>query len=112
MTMEEAMNTPGPTNGTRSQKMACQTRFAWHAQHHSCGVHGRASEWGFGRKRANRIKMVDKRPQIRNARKTLSDSDGAVLHGPAEADLTLVGWGSMKGPIIEAMTTANENGKN
>jgi 2-oxoglutarate ferredoxin oxidoreductase subunit alpha len=31
------------------------------------------------------------------------NADGVALHGPAEADLTLVGWGSTKGPILEAV---------
>ncbi len=57
----------------------------------------------------NRIKMVDKRAlKLEMLQKnSLAESDGAVLHGPATADLTLVGWGSMKGPIMEAMTVFN-----
>ena len=60
----------------------------------------------------NRIKMVDKRAQklLTLLKESTVESDGAVLHGPAVADLTVVGWGSMKGPILEAMNVANENG--
>ncbi len=60
----------------------------------------------------NRIKMVDKRAQklITLKREYLSDVEMCELHGPADADLTLIGWGSTKGPILEAMEVANENG--
>lgn len=61
----------------------------------------------------NRIKMVDKRARKLESLKkeALASNDGAELYGPADADLTMVGWGSMKGPILEAMNTANENGR-
>ncbi|QQR54701.1 2-oxoacid:acceptor oxidoreductase subunit alpha [Candidatus Peregrinibacteria bacterium] len=57
----------------------------------------------------NRIKMVDKRSRKLETlqREALVESDGAVLHGPEFADLTMVGWGSMKGPILEAMKIFN-----
>lgn len=60
----------------------------------------------------NRIKMVDKRARKLEVlkRDTLKEEDMMMLHGPAEADLTLVGWGSTKGPILEAMGIANANG--
>ncbi len=61
----------------------------------------------------NRKKMVDKRAKKLETlrRESLKDTDMFVLHGPAEADLTLVGWGSTKGPILEAMDVANNQGK-
>ena len=61
----------------------------------------------------NRIKMVDKRARKLESLKkeALASNDGAELYGPADADLTIVGWGSMKGPILEAMNVANENGR-
>jgi 2-oxoglutarate ferredoxin oxidoreductase subunit alpha len=60
----------------------------------------------------NRIKMVDKRARkLETLRKEyLSAVEMCELHGPADAELTLVGWGSTKGPILEAMGVANENG--
>ncbi len=60
----------------------------------------------------NRIKMVDKRAKKLETLKKeyLSDVEMCELHGPADADLTLVGWGSTKGPILEAMDVANNNG--
>jgi 2-oxoglutarate ferredoxin oxidoreductase subunit alpha len=61
----------------------------------------------------NRIKMVDKRARKLEVlqREAMVANDGAELYGPTDAELTIVGWGSMKGPIVEAMNTANENGK-
>lgn len=60
----------------------------------------------------NRIKMVDKRAKKLETLKKeyLSDVEMCELHGPADADLTLVGWGSTKGPILEAIDVANNNG--
>lgn len=60
----------------------------------------------------NRIKMVDKRAKkLATLRKEyLSDHEMFELHGPLDADLTLVGWGSTKGPILEAIDVANSNG--
>lgn len=60
----------------------------------------------------NRIKMVDKRAKKLTTLKKeyLSDVEMCKLHGPVDADLTLVGWGSTKGPILEAVDVANNNG--
>ena len=57
----------------------------------------------------NRIQMVNKRARKLETlkREAMTESDGAVLHGPAEAALTMVGWGSMKGPMMEAMNVFN-----
>lgn len=57
----------------------------------------------------NRILMVDKRARKLEAlkRDAMIEKDGAELYGPESADLTLVGWGSMKGPIMEAMKVFN-----
>lgn len=62
----------------------------------------------------NRIKMVDKRARkLSTLRKEyLSDIDMFEVHGNAEAELTLIGWGSTKGPILEAINVANANGLN
>jgi 2-oxoglutarate ferredoxin oxidoreductase subunit alpha len=37
--------------------------------------------------------------------------DPIKLYGPKAADVTLVGWGSMKGPILEAMKVLEKQGK-
>jgi len=60
----------------------------------------------------NRKKMVDKRAQklVTLKKESLSEWDMVELHGPADADLTVVSWGSNKGPILEAMEVANEQG--
>lgn len=61
----------------------------------------------------NRIKMVDKRARKLESlrRESLPDELMFELHGDANADLTIVGWGSTKGPILEAIKVANNNGK-
>ncbi len=61
---------------------------------------------------ANRIKMVDKRARklLTLKKESLSELDMIEVHGPAEADLTLVSWGSNKGPILEALDVANSMG--
>jgi len=60
----------------------------------------------------NRTKMVDKRAKklMTLKKEYLSDVEMCELHGPTNADLTLVGWGSTKGPILEAVDVANSNG--
>lgn len=61
----------------------------------------------------NRIKMVDKRAKklITLRKESLPDNEMIELHGPADADLTIVSWGSTKGPILEALEFAAEQGK-
>lgn len=61
----------------------------------------------------NRIKMVNKRAKKLATLKaeSLKNEDTFLLHGDDAADLTIVSWGSTKGPILEAMEVANENGK-
>lgn len=61
----------------------------------------------------NRRKMVDKRARKLDTlqKEYLSDLEMFEVHGPAEADLTLMSWGSTKGPILEALQVANANGK-
>lgn len=60
----------------------------------------------------NRTKMMDKRAlKIDTMRKEfLKDEDLFELHGEASADLTIVSWGSTKGPILEAIEDALEAG--
>ncbi len=56
----------------------------------------------------NHIKMTKKR---RNKLKTLADELPAPeLHGPESGDVLLVGWGSTKGPLLEAVKEFRNNG--
>jgi len=61
----------------------------------------------------NRIKMMDKRARKMATLKTesLPESECFALHGDVDADLTIVGWGSTKGPILEAVSNVNTDGK-
>jgi 2-oxoglutarate ferredoxin oxidoreductase subunit alpha len=64
------------------------------------------NEFGFSDETGeNRVRQMEKRQQ------KLAQLDKALpspaLYGPEEADLTLVGWGSVKGPILEAMSNFN-----
>lgn len=52
-----------------------------------------------------RKKMVDKR--ARKMTKALADSPAPMLNGPADADVTLVGWGSTWGVLTEAVEHLN-----
>lgn len=40
----------------------------------------------------------------------LAEVPAVTLHGPAEADLTLIGWGSTKGAVLEALALAAASG--
>ena len=59
-------------------------------------------EFGYSSEDAeNRARMVEKRAlKIEEAQKELPDP---VLYGPENADVTIISWGSTKGPILEAM---------
>jgi 2-oxoglutarate/2-oxoacid ferredoxin oxidoreductase subunit alpha len=58
-----------------------------------------------------RIEQVNKRARkLALAEKELGEL-GAVLHGDAKADLTIVGWGSTKGAILDAMKILKREGK-
>lgn len=61
----------------------------------------------------NRNKMVEKRDRkLQTLRKeSLKEIDMLGLHGAADAELTIVSWGSTKGPILEALDLAEEQGK-
>ena len=59
-------------------------------------------EYGFVDETAeNRIAMMDKR--MRKAHAIADEMGEPVLYGPKKADLTLVTWGSTKGPAIDAL---------
>lgn len=58
------------------------------------------------------IKMNDKRYKKLEALKNeLENLETVKLHGPKQADVTLIGWGSTKGPILEAMKLVNTKNK-
>lgn len=60
----------------------------------------------------NRNKMVEKRDRkLQALRAELKDLEMFELHGAADADLTIVSWGSTKGIILEALDLGEENGK-
>ncbi|MDZ4229966.1 MAG: 2-oxoacid:acceptor oxidoreductase subunit alpha [Candidatus Veblenbacteria bacterium] len=57
-----------------------------------------------------RLAQMDKRmKKLQTLRSDIPES--VKLYGPKEADVTIVGWGSTKGPILEAMKQVSVNGK-
>lgn len=56
---------------------------------------------------ANRIQQEDKR--FRKLETAIKDIPLPKIHGPKDADVTLVSWGSTKGAILEAMKYLNQN---
>jgi 2-oxoglutarate ferredoxin oxidoreductase subunit alpha len=60
----------------------------------------------------NRIAMMRKRmAKLDTAAKQIPTHYKFKLHGPASADLTLVGWGSTKGAILDAMSEIEAQGR-
>ncbi len=58
-----------------------------------------------------RIRMMNKRMRkIELASQVIPDSKKATLHGPRSAPVTIVGWGSTKGPILDGMDELKANG--
>ncbi len=57
---------------------------------------------------ANRIAQVDKR--FRKIKVLETEIDGAKFYGDENAEITIVSWGSTKGPILEAMKILNKKG--
>ncbi|MGH7149918.1 MAG: 2-oxoacid:acceptor oxidoreductase subunit alpha [Planctomycetota bacterium] len=59
----------------------------------------------------NRVKMQTKRmTKLVTAAKEIPEEAKWTLHGPAEADVMVVGWGSTKGPILDAIEELSEQG--
>ncbi|MCW4034165.1 MAG: 2-oxoacid:acceptor oxidoreductase subunit alpha [Candidatus Bathyarchaeota archaeon] len=55
-------------------------------------------------------KMADKRfKKLEALTKELQNHATVKLHGPKTAKTTIIGWGSTKGPILEAMKILNKN---
>lgn len=60
-------------------------------------------EMGFSEESAgNRIQQVNKRGK--KIAKILPDLPPAALYGPKQAKITVVGWGSVKGPILDTLS--------
>ena len=58
-----------------------------------------------------RVRMMAKRMRkIELASQVIPDSKKATLHGPGSAPITLVGWGSTKGAILDGMEELKANG--
>ncbi len=58
-----------------------------------------------------RVRMMTKRMRkIELASQVIPDSKKATLHGPRSAPITLVGWGSTKGAILDGMEELKANG--
>jgi len=68
-------------------------------------------EYGYAVETAeNRIQQADKR--MRKLDSALKEIPEPILYGPKDADLTLVSWGSTKGPILEAMKDLQDQSVN
>jgi len=66
-------------------------------------------EYGFEREEKGiRVAMHDKRyKKFEEAAKEIPDPE---IHGPGDAEITIIGWGSTKGPILEAMRMLDKEG--
>jgi len=59
-----------------------------------------------------RVAMVRKRMgKLALAAKAIPQDQQYALHGPADAELTVVGWGSTKGTILDALRILEADGK-
>ena len=59
-----------------------------------------------------RVAMMEKRMgKLRLAQKAIPQEQQYFLHGPKDADLTVVAWGSTKGTILDALKTLDAQGK-
>jgi 2-oxoglutarate ferredoxin oxidoreductase subunit alpha len=59
----------------------------------------------------NRIRMMEKRMgKLDLAAREIPSARKVMLHGPADADVTLVGWGSVLGSALDAMAALAEEG--
>lgn len=60
----------------------------------------------------NRIAMMRKRMgKLETAAREIPASSKFTLHGPRQADVTLVGWGATKGAILDAMAELEADGR-
>jgi 2-oxoglutarate ferredoxin oxidoreductase subunit alpha len=56
----------------------------------------------------NRTTQVDRR--FRKIKVLEAEIDGAKVYGDEDADVTIIGWGSTKGPILESMKILSKKG--
>lgn len=62
---------------------------------------------------ANRVKMQDKRmKKLETASREIPESEQIRFFGDPKADITLVTWGSPKGPILDALPKLKKEGVN
>src|SRR2546421_8668250 len=60
----------------------------------------------------NRIAMMRKRmAKLQTAAREIPATSKFTLHGPRQADLTLVAWGATKGAILDAMSELEADGR-
>jgi len=59
-----------------------------------------------------RVAMMEKRMgKLKLAQKAIPEEQQFFLHGPKDAELTVVGWGSTKGTILDALKVLEPQGK-
>src|SRR5205807_5938555 len=59
-----------------------------------------------------RVAMMEKRMgKLKLAQRAIPEEQQYFLHGPADADLTVLGWGSTKGTILDALKVLEAQGK-
>jgi 2-oxoglutarate/2-oxoacid ferredoxin oxidoreductase subunit alpha len=59
-----------------------------------------------------RVAMMDKRMgKLKLAQNAIPEDQQYMLHGPKDADLTVLGWGSTKGTILDALKVLEGHGK-
>jgi 2-oxoglutarate ferredoxin oxidoreductase subunit alpha len=59
----------------------------------------------------NRVAMMEKRMRkLELAAREIPAGRKIAVHGPRDADLTMVGWGSTKGPVLDAMRVLAQEG--
>ncbi|RLG40180.1 MAG: hypothetical protein DRO05_07000 [Thermoproteota archaeon] len=70
------------------------------------------NEWGFATANAeNARRMQDKRMRkLEYLRKEISNLNPVKLYGDERAELTIIGWGSTKGAILESLLLLKERG--
>src|SRR5256886_2017969 len=107
----------GPATGLPTRTEQADLRFALHAAH---GEFPRIiiapgdghDEYGHITEAADlRVRMMKKRMnKIQLAGQVIPNSKKATLYGPTSAPITLVGWGSTKGAILDGMEDLRTDG--
>src|SRR5437660_11378226 len=59
-----------------------------------------------------RVAMMEKRMgKLKLAQKAIPQEQQYFLHGPKDADLTVLAWGSTKGTVLDALKVLEAQGK-